>query len=218
MVPFWDLSGTINDLTLKKISLTASYNLIAKLFWQQPVKSPNHLSPILDPGYNWIFEDPIGVRGRIVPLESPTDKQRVFPIDRPKQNRSRSEPLSFVQKNSTDSERRAESLWAAFLRSTKAPRNKRPRDRFLFQKTVLGSTAHLSLRFSSSSIIFRSREIQNQAFKQPIAMPMTSSIRVHEYRLGHLKSIQMPNAIPITVGMLTDHPTSPNMPSPNQTD
>jgi hypothetical protein len=36
MVPFWDLSGHINDLTSKKISLTARQNLIAKLFEQQP--------------------------------------------------------------------------------------------------------------------------------------------------------------------------------------
>ena len=38
MVPFGDLSGHINDLTSKKISLTASQNLIAKKFGQQPVK------------------------------------------------------------------------------------------------------------------------------------------------------------------------------------
>jgi len=38
MVPFWDLSGHINDLTSKKIPLTASQNLIGKLFGQQPVK------------------------------------------------------------------------------------------------------------------------------------------------------------------------------------
>ena len=38
MVPFWDLSGHINDLTSKKIPLTAPQNLIAKLFGQQPVK------------------------------------------------------------------------------------------------------------------------------------------------------------------------------------
>ena len=38
MVPFWDLSGHINDLTSKNIPLTAPQNLIAKLFGQQPVK------------------------------------------------------------------------------------------------------------------------------------------------------------------------------------
>jgi len=38
MVPFWDLSGHINDLTSRKIPLTARQNLIAKLFGQQPVK------------------------------------------------------------------------------------------------------------------------------------------------------------------------------------
>ena len=37
MVPFWDLSGHINDLTSKKIPLTAPQNVIAKLFGQQPV-------------------------------------------------------------------------------------------------------------------------------------------------------------------------------------
>jgi len=37
MVPFGDLSDHINDLTSKKIPLTASQNLIAKLFGQQPV-------------------------------------------------------------------------------------------------------------------------------------------------------------------------------------
>jgi hypothetical protein len=39
MVPFWDLSGHINDLTSKKIPLMAPQNLIAKLFGQQPVES-----------------------------------------------------------------------------------------------------------------------------------------------------------------------------------
>jgi len=39
MVPFWDLSGHINDLTSKKIPLTAPQNLIAKLFGQQPVSA-----------------------------------------------------------------------------------------------------------------------------------------------------------------------------------
>ncbi len=38
MVPLGNLSGDINDLTSKKIPLTASHNLIAKLFGQQPVK------------------------------------------------------------------------------------------------------------------------------------------------------------------------------------
>ncbi len=38
MVPFWELSGHINDLTSKKIPLTAPQNLIAKLFGQQPVE------------------------------------------------------------------------------------------------------------------------------------------------------------------------------------
>jgi hypothetical protein len=37
MVPFWDLSGHINDLTSKKTPLTVPQNLIAKLFGQQPV-------------------------------------------------------------------------------------------------------------------------------------------------------------------------------------
>jgi hypothetical protein len=37
MVPFWDLSGDINDLTSKKIPLTAPQKVIAKLFRQQPV-------------------------------------------------------------------------------------------------------------------------------------------------------------------------------------
>jgi hypothetical protein len=39
MVPSWNLSGNINDLTSKKIPLTAPQNLIAKLFGQQPVNS-----------------------------------------------------------------------------------------------------------------------------------------------------------------------------------
>jgi hypothetical protein len=39
MVPFWDLSDYINDLTSKKISLAAPQNLIAKLFGQQPEKA-----------------------------------------------------------------------------------------------------------------------------------------------------------------------------------
>jgi hypothetical protein len=39
MVPFWGLSGHINDLTSKKIPLTAvPPNLIAKLFGQQAVE------------------------------------------------------------------------------------------------------------------------------------------------------------------------------------
>ena len=37
MVPFWNLSGHINNLTSKKILLTAPQKLIAKLFGQQPV-------------------------------------------------------------------------------------------------------------------------------------------------------------------------------------
>ncbi len=39
MVPFWDLSGHISDLTSKKIPLAAPQNLIAKLLGQQPVKN-----------------------------------------------------------------------------------------------------------------------------------------------------------------------------------
>jgi len=39
MVPFWDLSGHINDLTSKKNPLMAPQNLIAKLFGQQPVNT-----------------------------------------------------------------------------------------------------------------------------------------------------------------------------------
>jgi hypothetical protein len=38
MVPFWDLSGHINDLTSKKIPLTAPEDLIGKLFGHQPVE------------------------------------------------------------------------------------------------------------------------------------------------------------------------------------
>ena len=40
MVPSWDLSGNINDLTSKKMPLTAPQNLLAKLFGQQPVETP----------------------------------------------------------------------------------------------------------------------------------------------------------------------------------
>jgi len=40
MVPSWDLSGHITDLTSKKIPLTAApQNLIPNLFVQQPVNS-----------------------------------------------------------------------------------------------------------------------------------------------------------------------------------
>ena len=34
MVPFWDLSGYINDLTQKRTLLTALQNLVTKLFEQ----------------------------------------------------------------------------------------------------------------------------------------------------------------------------------------
>ena len=36
MVPFWDLSGHINELTSKKIPLMAFQDLIAEMFGQQP--------------------------------------------------------------------------------------------------------------------------------------------------------------------------------------
>jgi hypothetical protein len=44
------------------------------------------------------------------------------------------------------------------------------------------------------------------------AGPPSSSISVHENRLGHRPSIHRPSATPSSVGMTTDQPTSPYMP------
>jgi hypothetical protein len=62
-----------------------------------------------------------------------------------------------------------------------------------------------------------SRFIQYHALTHPTKTPIMRNISVQEYGLGHLVSIQIPRAMPITVGMATDHPTRPNMPRPNQT-
>src|SRR5512135_2932227 len=56
---------------------------------------------------------------------------------------------------------------------------------------------------------------QYHAFRQPQISPPNSSISVQENRLGHRESIQMPSAIPISVGITTDQPTMPKILSPN---
>jgi hypothetical protein len=57
---------------------------------------------------------------------------------------------------------------------------------------------------------------QNQALRQPNATPITKKVNVQEGLPGKWESSQTPSAMPIKVGMATDQPTSPNIPSPNQ--
>ena len=56
---------------------------------------------------------------------------------------------------------------------------------------------------------------QYHAFRHPQIRPPNSNIKVQENRLGHRESIQMPAAMPISVGITTDQPTIPKILNPN---
>jgi hypothetical protein len=62
-----------------------------------------------------------------------------------------------------------------------------------------------------------SLDTQCRAFAQPIIKPMISSIRVQEWGSEWRLSSQVPRAVPRSVGIATDQPTSPIMPDPNPT-
>ena len=101
-------------------------------------------------------------------------------------------------------------------RSTKGRRRKTRPARCRQRAPGQGAGCHSSGSSCSSRKAFSSRNTQCQAFKQPIIRPINISISVQEYADGWCSSNQTPSATPSRVGIVTDHPISPDIPKPNQ--
>src|SRR5690606_7796630 len=98
-----------------------------------------------------------------------------------------------------------------------APRDNRISGAAATMSALLGELRDLRLvrgRFQGQSRSL-SCLIQYHAFRQPRTRPMTRHDRVHETGPGQRESSHSPSATPATAGIVTDHPTRPNMPSPN---